>query len=97
RAPPLLVKRHDLEQGRSQPAWRAGDATKIVAVASPSQGSEQVFPDLRGLSARDALNTLARLGMTGRLNGTGIVTRQEPQAGAPIDRDTTCVLWLERQ
>ena len=56
-----------------------------------------MFPDLRGLSARDALHALTRLGMTGRLNGAGTVTRQQPEPGSPIDRDATCVLWLERQ
>jgi hypothetical protein len=57
-----------------------------------------VFPDLRGLSAREALHILTRLGVTGRLNGIGIVTRQQPEAGTPVDRDATAAtLWLERQ
>jgi hypothetical protein len=35
--------------------------------------------------------------MSARLNGTGIVVRQLPEAGSPIDRDTSSTLWLERQ
>jgi len=52
---------------------------------------------MRGLSARDALRMLARLGMTARLNGAGVVVKQIPEAGAPIDRESTATLWLERQ
>ena len=96
-APPLLVARYEAEDSHKQPASTAGRAPSIVTVAGTSQGSEAIFPDLRGLSARDALHTLARLGMTTRLNGAGTVTRQEPEPGAPIDRDALCTLWLERQ
>ncbi len=96
-APPLLVARHDAEASHEQPTSTTGSAPSIVTLGGTSRGSEAVFPDLRGLSARDALHALTRLGMTGRLNGAGTVTRQQPEPGAPIDRDATCVLWLERQ
>ena len=95
-APPLVVARHDSEDPREQPTSTGGSMPSIVALGGAPQGP-RVFPDLRGLGARDALLALTRLGMTGRLNGTGIVTRQQPEAGSPIDRDATCVLWLERQ
>jgi hypothetical protein len=35
--------------------------------------------------------------MTARLNGAGIVLRQVPEPGSPIDRETAATLWLERQ
>jgi membrane peptidoglycan carboxypeptidase len=85
----------DSAQGR--PMATAGVGPSIVTVRSGAPRAAAVFPDLRGLSARDALRTLSRLGMTARLNGAGIVVRQVPQAGAPIDRETAATLWLERQ
>jgi len=56
-----------------------------------------VFPDLTGMSARDALRVLAQLGMTARLQGTGVVVQQYPPAGDPIESASTVVLKLERQ
>jgi cell division protein FtsI (penicillin-binding protein 3) len=97
RAPPLLVARQDAERLREQPTSTAGSTPSIVTLGGTSPGSQPVFPDLRGLSARDALQALTRLGMTARLNGAGMVTRQEPEPGTPIDRDATSVLWLERE
>jgi len=104
-ATPLLVARHDaddaheqpLDSARGKPTSTAGITPNIVTVGGEANGSAAVFPDLRGLSARDALRTLSRLGMTARLNGAGIVVRQAPEPGAPIDRETAATLWLERQ
>jgi cell division protein FtsI (penicillin-binding protein 3) len=95
--PPLMVARHDSVDAHEQPTSTAGASPNIVTVDGGSRGADAAFPDLRGLSAREALHTLSRLGMTARLNGAGVVIRQEPEAGAPIDRDTTSTLWLERR
>jgi cell division protein FtsI (penicillin-binding protein 3) len=62
-----------------------------------SPGEVTVFPDLTGLSARDALRVLAQLGLTARLQGTGLVVQQYPPAGEPIESASTVVLRLERQ
>ena len=104
-APPVLAVRRDagesdeqpLEFARGKPAPATGVAPNIVTVDGGAPANDTVFPDLSGLSARDALRVLARLGMTARLNGGGIVVRQVPEAGAPIDRETTATLWLQRQ
>jgi membrane peptidoglycan carboxypeptidase len=96
-APALLVARRDAEGTHEQPTSTAGITPNIVTVDGGAHAAEGFVPDLRGLSARDALRTLSRLGMSARLNGTGIVVRQLPEAGAPIDRDTSSTLWLERQ
>ena len=96
-APALLVARRDAEGTHEQPTSTAGITPNIVTVDGGAHASGAFFPDLRGLSARDALRTLSRLGMSARLNGTGVVVRQLPEAGAPIDRDTSSTLWLERQ
>src|SRR6202008_3478105 len=86
-----------LDFARGRPTSTGGVTPSIVTVESAARGAGAVFPDLRGLSARDALRTLSRLGMTARLNGAGIVVRQVPSPGAPVDRETAATLWLERQ
>jgi hypothetical protein len=55
------------------------------------------MPDLRGLSARQALGALSRIGMTGRMTGDGFVVDQNPQAGSALIRGNACVLTLGRR
>ena len=94
--PPILVERQETD-GEPRPAkLQFGPGPSILA--SGTTQAENGFPDVRGLSAREALHVLARVGVTGRLNGIGTVTRQRPEPGTPFDRDiTSAVLWLERQ
>jgi beta-lactam-binding protein with PASTA domain len=54
------------------------------------------LPDLRGLSAREAVRMLAKMGLTAHLHGNGLVASQMPAAGTPIDPGAMCELWLER-
>ena len=56
-----------------------------------------MFPVLTGMSAREALRVLARLGLSVRLHGAGVVAQQTPAAGTPIDAAVTAVLRLERR
>jgi cell division protein FtsI (penicillin-binding protein 3) len=93
--PPLLVARRD-DEGE-QPTSGPDDLPAIVTLAGDSQGSASLFPDLRGLGARDALRSLARLGLTARLRGDGIVVQQQPSPGGVIERGTQATLWLKRQ
>jgi cell division protein FtsI (penicillin-binding protein 3) len=74
----------------------AVSAPAIVSLAPGDPSSSALVPDLRGLSARDALRTLARLGVTARLEGAGVVIEQTPAAGMPLERGTQCVLQLAR-
>jgi cell division protein FtsI (penicillin-binding protein 3) len=55
------------------------------------------MPDLRGLSARDAVRKLTTLGLSARVSGTGLVVEQSPAAGAMLGRDNSCVLKLGRR
>jgi cell division protein FtsI (penicillin-binding protein 3) len=55
-----------------------------------------VLPDLKGLSAREAIRRLARLGLAAHVSGDGLVVDQLPPAGAPIEERSTCVLRLSR-
>jgi cell division protein FtsI (penicillin-binding protein 3) len=93
--PPLLLARR--EEIPDEPTSVPLDAPPVVTMASTTTGSSPAVPDLTGMSARDALRTLARLGITAKLHGAGIVTRQEPAAGTPIDSGVSATLWLDRQ
>ena len=91
--PPILVARND-----PSPLGGTNDVVPaIVPVSSPTGGDGSVFPDLRGLSARDALQAVTRLGMTARLRGAGQVAQQQPEPGTPIERGAVSTLWLDRR
>lgn len=49
------------------------------------------MPDLRGLPARQAAAWLLRLGVTPRLDGAGVVRRQDPAPGAPLPAEARLV------
>ena len=56
------------------------------------------MPDLRGLSAREALRTLSQIGMTARMSGDGFVVEQSPDAGRRAGRSgDVCSLKLDRR
>jgi len=89
--PPVLVARRSDRQDM-RPV-RARDA----AVA-PAGGfaSMRDLPDVRGLSAREAVRVLTKIGLSARLIGNGVVATQRPVAGTPIEPGTTTELWLAR-
>ena len=61
-----------------------------------TSGDVRDLPDFRGLSAREALRVLTKIGLTARLTGNGAVTSQVPAPGTPIEPGMTCELRLER-
>jgi cell division protein FtsI (penicillin-binding protein 3) len=89
---PVLVARRAADSG-IHPVKNGRDASIVPA---SSVGEDGDVPDLRGLSAREAVRILTKIGLTARMNGSGIVSRQAPSPGMPIDPGTTCELWLER-
>jgi stage V sporulation protein D (sporulation-specific penicillin-binding protein) len=89
---PVLVARRGMPSNE-RPADIVREAT-IVPVGAP--GSAQVLPDFRGLSAREVVRTLTKMGLSVRLHGSGVVSAQTPAAGTSIDSGRTCDLWLER-
>ena len=76
-------------------------ATQSVKFVPPvtvptAPGQEGVMPDLRGLSARAAVRTLARVGLVPRIAGSGFVNEQQPDAGSPLRGDEAVSLKLAR-
>ena len=90
--PPVLVARALRPAGNptgAQPARRRDRSRRHCRRRARS-------PDLRGLSAREALRVLTSIGLTARLTGEGVVTSQSPAPGTPIEPGMACELRLER-
>jgi cell division protein FtsI (penicillin-binding protein 3) len=91
-APPVIVARHDTEEMAPTPVVAPIVPPPAVEPAEPGQ-----MPDVRGLSARDALRALTRVGLTARMSGDGFVLEQSPAPGAVLAPGNACVLKLGRR
>jgi cell division protein FtsI (penicillin-binding protein 3) len=89
--PPVLLTRHDPDALRPTPVR----AALIQRALEPARAG--LMPDLRGLSARDAVRMLTRVGMTAQLSGSGFVVEQSPAAGSPLVPGAMCALTLGRR
>ena len=94
RAPPVLVARRG--DSSVTPAVSPVAQPTIVSMAA-APGDPAGLPDLRGMSAREAIRELARLGLTARVQGRGVVIDQLPTAGSPVEPGTTSTLVLGRR
>ncbi len=92
-APPVLVARRD--QNPVTTAVASSPPAIVTMTANMTDGGG--LPDLRGLSARDALRELARLGLTARMQGAGVVVDQTPAPGSMIEPGASCMLVLNRR
>jgi cell division protein FtsI (penicillin-binding protein 3) len=92
--PPVLVARHD-EGDRAYRPRPARAAAVLHRSLEPAQSG--LMPDLRGLSAREALRTLTRIGLSARISGDGVVLAQSPDVGAALIRGESAVLKLGRR
>jgi cell division protein FtsI (penicillin-binding protein 3) len=59
-------------------------------------GGEAIMPDVRGLSARDAVRVLNGAGLQVRVTGVGVVASQSPDPGEPIETGSWGTLELRR-
>jgi hypothetical protein len=59
-------------------------------------GGRALMPDVRGLSAREALRVLGGIGLKPRLNGDGFVVAQSPGPGEPLEPGVWSALQLRR-
>ena len=93
-APPVLVTRGEPTRVAA-PQTLVSQTPVVTLVSSDSQ--QQTLPDLRGMSARDAMRTLMKLGLTARLSGQGFVLAQDPPPGTPFEAGEVCRLTLGRR
>jgi membrane peptidoglycan carboxypeptidase len=91
-APPVIV-------ARNQPTavTQASMPGERSVIAIPAHMTEAGLPDLRGMSAREALRELARVGLTAKMRGTGVVVEQDPPAGSAFEPGASCTLVLNRR
>jgi cell division protein FtsI (penicillin-binding protein 3) len=89
--PPVLVDRHEPVDVRTGPGSEGPPIVSLVADGLPG-----TVPNLHGMSAREAVRTLVKLGLTARLSGDGFVMSQNPPAGAVLERGAVCSLVLNR-
>jgi cell division protein FtsI (penicillin-binding protein 3) len=87
--PPVLVARKDDQDTLT--------AQPISYFQPPQPIADGFMPDLRGLSAREALRTLTRVGVTPRMQGSGFVIEQSPAPGAGFAPGDMCTLKLARR
>jgi cell division protein FtsI (penicillin-binding protein 3) len=91
--PPVLVARRT-----ERPEIRTVRADRDASIVQIGTGGVvRDLPDLRGLSARDALRVLTKIGLTARIRGNGVVATQTPPPGTPIEPGMACELRLERR
>jgi cell division protein FtsI (penicillin-binding protein 3) len=88
--PPVLVARDN-----PNAVFPTAGPDPAAIVSFVQDGPPGTIPDLRGMSARDAMRQLVMLGLSGHVTGDGFVVFQEPAAGAAIDEGTVCRLVLE--
>jgi len=78
----------------------AGEAAErgacvTVWLASPDDSLGRALPDLAGLPLREALRRLSLRQVQARIEGHGVVVRQEPAPGTPLTPGEECRLWCE--
>src|SRR4030095_6334108 len=89
---PVLASRPEDD---GQPASGPAQPPPVVSLAVNASTSE--VPDLTGLSAREAVGILTRLGCAAQVRGAGLVVDQWPAAGSALDSSATVVLTLARR
>jgi cell division protein FtsI (penicillin-binding protein 3) len=88
--PPVVIA-----NGDDPPALKPVRATAMLTSLREQTGPS-VMPDVRGLSARDALNVLTAVGLSPRVAGSGFVVSQTPLPGAPVDGVSSSAIELDR-
>jgi cell division protein FtsI (penicillin-binding protein 3) len=96
-APPVLVAHRDGSSGASHVSMSTGSSSGDAPIVSfVADGPPGTMPDLQGMSAREALRKLVRLGLTARVDGNGFVVAQDPPAGTALESVGQCRLTLDR-
>jgi membrane peptidoglycan carboxypeptidase len=86
-APPVLVDR------KAQVLAPAPGRPMVVTV---DDAGGRAMPDLVGLSAREALRRMARLGVSLKMQGSGVVVAQYPEAGESVAVGGSSTIMLDR-
>lgn len=95
-----LIVRHERDGASGGVAVPSPISTSPVPLASVDRvaaaATQGLMPDLAGAPAREALRTLAGLGLEAQVRGAGVVVGQSVPAGTPVERGAACILTLAR-
>lgn len=91
-APPVVVARRD---EASKSIHQVRGTVNLGRLLEPAGSG--LMPDLRGLSARDAVQSLTSIGLRPRLTGNGVVVEQSPEPGAELVPGDGVLLKLGRR
>jgi membrane peptidoglycan carboxypeptidase len=92
-APAVLVERIAEPAAAAPIPVRSAPAIEHLVRLGSATGT---VPDIRGLSAREAVLALTRLGVEARVNGHGFVVDQSIAPGMPVGQGQVCTLSLKR-
>lgn len=92
--PAVLLTDATSARRRPVPSPVAADRSQATGGAASDDG---LMPDLRGLSAREAVDAVGHLGLRAAIVGDGGVTRQEPTPGDVIEPGSLATFWLDRR
>jgi len=67
-----------------------------VFLSAPADSISRTMPDLAGLTIREALRVLSAVGVVPEIQGSGLVARQQPLPGEPLEPGMACRLWCRR-
>ena len=74
------------------------DAGTQKKIAASAQADTVIVPDVRGLTQETADSVLRRLGLRVEMvSGAGVITKQDPQAGARRERGTSIAVQGQPQ
>jgi cell division protein FtsI (penicillin-binding protein 3) len=90
-APPVLVTPPPpVAQGLQVVRYRPSSAAPVA------DADTTLLPDFRGISSRQAVRGISRIGLTARVSGSGVVVRQSPEPGTPIEPGGWVSIELQR-
>jgi cell division protein FtsI (penicillin-binding protein 3) len=87
--PRVLVDRRETGDVQARTA-------RLPIVSLVADGPPGTVPNLHGMSAREAVRTLVKLGLTAHVSGDGFVMSQNPPPGAVLESGAVCRLVLNR-
>ncbi len=91
-APPVLLAKQ--QDTNIDPASASGAADAKVSLVA--DGPPGTVPDVRGMSAREAIRKLVKVGLNAHASGDGFVVAQSPEPGEPLESGGVCQLTLAR-
>ncbi len=69
----------------------------LFSEPDPTLKEKVSIPDVRGLTAREAVKTLAFRGLQFKFKGSGIVVKQIPEPNVRVNKDRACIIECQPQ